>query len=398
MTKSSQLPPSYPRTPPPNEEIFDLANMLGADYNVFEQEAFMPDKKLAQWACQKLLFQKQNPGQPFFMAVGFLRPHVSMFVPQRFYDMYPLSSLRVPYYSEQLRDVSDLPDFALRYLINDGQLGVHKALYPPGAPAAAAVEPDSSHTSLQNMAMKDGFDGHAQALQAYLASITFADECLGQLLSVLDKTGLADDTVVVLWSDHGWFLGEKLGWQKPKLWERVCRAPLIIAHPSYTPGNCDRIVSLLDLFPTLAALAPMTQPEAYFGSQLDGRSLEPLLKDASLRAPGAPGWEERPAITTEVVVDFTSTANPSVCRPQPLAYGGFEKMPDGACDDAVPFFAVRDERYRYIQYPATPNTTFREELYDLVTDPDQTANLAFGTPPPSIQAVLATMRARIPAT
>jgi arylsulfatase A-like enzyme len=164
-------------------------------------------------------------------------------------------------------------------------------------------------------------------LQAYLASITFCDALVGRLLDALNAGPAAGNTIVVLWSDHGWHLGEKQHLHKFTLWERSTRVPFIIAAPGITGrgGQTARPVGLIDLFPTLNELCGLP-PVA----RLDGISLVPLLKD--------PGWIwDRPALTTH----------------------GYENH------------ALRTERWRYIRY-----TDGGEELYDHEADPHEWANLA----------------------
>lgn len=319
----------------------DMPSMIAADYNSFDQEVVMPDRKLAAWAANKLV-NHQLDSQPFFMALGFFRPHIAMYVPQRFYDLYPLSSVYVPDYREQLDDLTDLPEFALRNLLNMDWTGYGKTL-PSG-------EVSSDHYLLQAMASKDGRDGQAQCVQAYLASITFADECLGHVLAALDQSGLRQNTVVVLWADHGWFLGEKLSWQKYKIWEPASRVPCMISVPNGPTGNCNSVVSLLDLYPTLVDLTGGTLP-SYAAHQLDGRSLRPLL--------------EQPQCDLDTFAVTT----------QSLAETG--TMPGGA---PTMFHSLRTSRWRYIQYPPMSGATLSEELYDLDADPHEKRNLLYWEP------------------
>jgi arylsulfatase A-like enzyme len=164
-------------------------------------------------------------------------------------------------------------------------------------------------------------------VRGYLASITFADELLGRLLDALDRSPQKDNTIVVLWSDHGWHLGEKQHWRKFTLWEESTRVPLMIVAPGVTQAGtrCDQPVSLLDLYPTLVELAGLPVKE-----ELEGTSLVPQLRD------------------------------PATPRMQPVvATHGFRNH------------AVRDGRYRYIRY-----ADGGEELYDHRTDPQEWENIA----------------------
>jgi len=165
-----------------------------------------------------------------------------------------------------------------------------------------------------------------RAVQAYLATCSFADSCVGHVLKALEESGKANETIVVLWGDHGWHLGEKLHWRKHALWEESTRTTLLIRVPRLTePGSrCTRVVSLADLYPTLAELAGL--PE----HKVEANSLVPLLKNPQIP------WEI-PALTT------FGPGNHS----------------------------VRDERWRYTQY-----FDGSEELYDHETDPNEFSNLA----------------------
>ena len=182
-----------------------------------------------------------------------------------------------------------------------------------------------------------------EAVAAYLACTEFVDRCVGLMLDSLDKSAHAKDTLVVLWSDHGWHLGEKRLWAKRSLWEESTRVPLIFAGPGLPKGQCSRPVQLLDLYPTLAELCRLAKPP----QALEGRSLLPLL-----RMPSAP-WPH-PAITT------------------------FQRNNH----------AIRTERWRYIRY-----ANGDEELYDCAADPHEWDNLAAQ---PEHREVIAQLRRQLP--
>ena len=274
-----------------------VSKMFGPRYDGDERR--IPDRDLADWAVAQLRVDK--PG-PFFLAVGFYRPHLAWYTPQRFFDFYPLESVRVPDHSVEAADLDDLPPYA-RLL-------------------------------LDRMGDQAAFDGnrelHAMAIRAYLACISFADECLGRVLDALDASPAREDTLVVLWSDHGWHLGEKLGWRKFKLWERATRVPLVLAGPGTQRGaHCHSVASLLDVYPTLAELCLGKVP-----GFLDGTSFSKQLSD-----PTSPR-------ETAAIMGWRLTSHPEVS------------------------FAVRKERWRYIRYPDGG-----EELYDVEADPAERTNL-----------------------
>ncbi len=308
-----------------------LQAMIGRAYDNPAQEALTPDKSLATWAAGHLEQASAN-GTPFFLGLGFFRPHISWYVPSRFYDMYPLKAIQVPDFSAAEADITDLPPFAKQYMLE-----THWATNESGPSST------TDHYDLDQMPYVEGRGGHAQAIQAYLASTSFTDECLGQVLDALEASAVADNTIIVLWSDHGWFLGEKLGWRKFKLWERSARVPFIISAPGGAQNvRTSAVSSLLDIFPTLVDLAFDGQGPAP-PQELDGQSLRPVLEDPSLPWPSA-------AITS-YRVDLTPSLDPVV-------------------------HSLRTDRWRYVSYPEKTGGLF-EELYDLKADPQEKDNLLY---------------------
>ncbi|WP_165701243.1 sulfatase [Crateriforma conspicua] len=205
-------------------------------------EAEMSDSLAARWAVDRL---DETHEKPFMLMVGFLRPHVPWYVPKKYFDMYDAAKLTLPEYRPD--DFDDLPQAALEQL-NEG--------YPR---TQWAIE----NNQWRNM------------VHAYLASITFADTKVGEVLDALDASPYKDNTIVVLWSDHGYHMGEKNTFQKHTPWNRSGVAPLFISAPGMGAGQtCDRVVSLLDIYPTLVDLCGLPPNE-----KVIGRSLKPLLKN-----------------------------------------------------------------------------------------------------------------------
>ncbi len=235
-------------------------------------------------------FLKQKQDRPFFLACGLFRLHLPWYVPQKFFDLYPLDGIRLP--AVRKDDLDDLPAEGQKFA--KARRGDFETIRPAGR--------------------------WKHAVRACLASISYADEQLGRVLGTLDSSPHARRTVIVLWPDHGWHLGEKGHWHKSTLWEEATRVPLIISVPDHMPGVCERPVSLLDLYPTLIELCGL----APIGSH-DGVSLVPLLRNPH------EDWI-RPA-----VIEFRRGNA-----------------------------AVRSARYRY----------GGEELYDHETDPYEWNNLA----------------------
>jgi arylsulfatase A-like enzyme len=266
------------------------------DWGVFpERDEDGGDYKIASAAIEGL--QKAPKDQAFFVACGFRLPHVPCYAPQKWFDLYPDDKLIMPPVKPGDRD--DTPRFSW-YL--------HWKLPEPRL-----------ETLQKNHEWRP-------LVRAYLASISYMDAQVGRVLDALDASGRANDTIIVLWGDHGWHLGEKAISGKNTLWDRSTRVPLIVAAPGMPPGQkCGRPAELLDIFPTLLELGGFPARK-----DLEGHSLVPQLRDA--KAP-----REWPAITTH------NQGN----------------------------HGIRTEQWRYIRY-----ADGSEELYDMEKDPNEWTNLA----------------------
>jgi len=251
----------------------------------------MGDYQIAQNAAAVL---RRKHDAPFFLSVGIFRPHVPMFVPQKWFDLYDRERISMP-----KAPVSDLDDL------------------PPNFKGRLNIEP--THAEVLEKGDWRGM------VHAYLACVSFADACVGKVLEGLNEGPNRDNTIVVLWSDHGFHLGEKQRWAKRSLWEESTRTPLIIAGPGIRPGRCNEAVSLLDIYPTLIERCGLTPP-----SQLDGISLGPQLRN-----PQTP--RERPVLSTSYYENH----------------------------------GIRSKHWRYIRY-----ADGAEELYDHRVDQDEFKNLA----------------------
>ena len=209
----------------------------------------MGDTKSTDWAINHL---KTAPtDQPLFLAVGYVKPHLPWYVPQMYFDRFPLEDIKLPVVKED--DLADIP-----------------------AAGKKMAKPDGDHAKV----LKG--DQWKKAVQAYLATISYLDDQVGRLLEGLDASPRKDKTIIVWWTDHGWHLGEKEHWRKFALWEEATRTSMAIVAPGVTqPGaSCTAAVDYTSMYPTLCELAGLPLP-----AHVKGPSLMPLLRDA--KAP----WE-----------------------------------------------------------------------------------------------------------
>ena len=273
------------------------------------------DYLACKWAADQL--QRDFEGKPFFLALGLSKPHLPWEVPQQFFDLYPLDKLKPV---DIVRD--DLKDIV-------GKKG--DPIFRPDPRFKAA----------------DQANLHLEAQQAYLANISYVDYCLGVLFDALAKSKYADNTIIMLWGDHGWHLSEKMKYGKTDLWEESCRVPLLVSVPGMTKPDfkCEGVVNLLDMYPTLVELCGLP-PNA----ENEGRSFAPLLKNPSME------WNV-PTLTTYQYKNHSLT----------------------------------DGRYRYTWYGGKADGA--EELYDHSVDPLEHTNLAAN---PESQEIIALFKKYLP--
>lgn len=256
-------------------------------------------------AAKILELMEAKKDEPFFLAAGFFNPHCPYVAPKRYFDLYPIDEITIPDLEEAKRDLLDVPPMAIQrdtknwpYYFSD--VSVEEA---------------------------------RKCKQAYYACNSFVDALVGKLLDGLEANGLLEKTIIVFWSDHGYFLGEKGLWYKRKAFERSAKMPLIIAAPGLARGkSTTRPVELLDLYPTLADLCGLEAP-----GNLEGASLRPLLED-----PNNAAWD-KPAVTQ--------------VWHNPKAWG----------------YSIRTDRWRYTEWLEGEAGA---ELYDHDADPEEITNLA----------------------
>ncbi|MDP6893297.1 MAG: sulfatase [Verrucomicrobiota bacterium] len=266
----------------------------------------MFDSNVVSWAISEL---EKTHDKPFFLACGFTKPHLPWHVPRKYFDLHPLSKIVLP--ETLINDREDLPVFGKK---------LAQEVYDVSGPRNFA-----KHGEDHDMVLK--YNQWYRAVQSYLATISFVDFHVGRLLKALKNSEHAGNTIIVLWGDHGWHLGEKQHWRKHALWETTTRTTLIVSAPEQFQKNqlCQSPVSLIDLYPTIVELCSLPARNG-----LDGQSIVPLLQNPKRK------WN-RPVLTT-------------------FGKGNH---------------AVRTERWRYIRYHDGG-----EELYDHDTDPQEWTNLA----------------------
>ena len=273
------------------------------DWGAFpEKDDDMSDHKSADWTVERLAGESK---EPFFLAVGFIRPHVPFYVPQKWFDLFPLDDVMLPPIRND--DLLDVPEISRR---------IHEL---PKYPRLAFLR-------------KNGNEQFRKCVQAYLACVAFVDHQVGRVLDALDKGPHGGDTVVVLFSDHGYHLGEKDRVSKHSLWEESARVPLVVV-PAKSQGKqfgkagqlCSKPVGLIDLYPTMLEMCGLPAKKSN-----QGDSLVPLLRNPSA------DWRFA-TLTT-------------------YARGNH---------------SLRSERHRYLRFEDGS-----EELYDHADDPNEWVNLA----------------------
>jgi iduronate 2-sulfatase len=315
LTREEALFDNQPAANLPRGAAFEAADVADNAY---------ADGTLADEAIRRLEAAAQQPDQPFFLGVGFAKPHLPFCAPQKYWDQYdravfPLAELRTA------------PEGAPGYAATQwGELRQYK-----GIPEEGALPEDLQRT----------------LIHGYYAATSYMDAQVGRLLAALETQGLANKTVIVLWGDHGWHLGDHGQWCKHSNYEQATRIPLIVVVPGITtPGSVSRaLIETVDIYPTLCEIARVPAP-----ADLDGRSQLPVLRQAV------------PSVKDHIRHVFPRSGR--IGR------------------------ALRTERYRLVEWkqPGAPAETAELELYDYQVDPAESKNLATSQP-----QVVAELRAQL---
>ena len=289
----------------------------------------LPDGATAAEAVKRIHSLKQK-GEPFFLAVGFIKPHLPFVSPKKYWDLYDPDKIPLPAIDHL---PEGCPEFAGH---NNSEL--HNYI---GVPKENPIPADFAKT------LRHG----------YYAAISFTDHNIGRLLDALEAEGLADNTIIVLWGDHGWQLGEHGLWHKHTNFEIATRAPLLISVPQQkTAGQkCEAPVEFLDVYPTLADVCGLSIPAG-----LDGKSLKPYLENAKA----------------------------------PMQKVAISQYPRGTPEGQVMGYSIRDEHYRCTFWrQRTGDKIVATELYDELADPNETVSLA---DKPAMKSVIEAMAKHLP--
>lgn len=283
------------------------------------------DGQVAREAVKRLQAAAKTPEQPFFLAVGFIRPHLPFVAPKKYWDLYDPAKLPMPQVKEA----------------------------PLGAPAYAG-QPGGELRQYSDMPPKGPIDDTQtrRLIHGYYAATSYMDAQMGRVLEALDASGFAENTIIILWGDHGWHLGDHSMWCKHTNYEQAARIPVIIAAPGASGGvKTSSLIETVDIYPTLSELAGLPAPEG-----LEGKSFATVVKD--------------PSKTTRDSVIHVYPRNNLLGR------------------------AIRTDRYRFVEWKkvGSGETPDALELYDYQEDPLETKNLAAERPEvvKELAAILAT--------
>lgn len=272
----------------------------------------------------EILKERRAEKEPFFLAVGFVKPHLPFVAPKKYWDLYDPANLPTATSDDP---PTDAPPFG------PGSWGELRSYH--GIPKTGPVSKETA----------------AKLVHGYYAAVSYMDAQLGRVMDALKEQGLDDNTVIILWGDHGWHLGDHGMWCKHTNYEQATRAALLMSVPGQKSKGkaCDRLVEFVDIYPTLAETCGLPSPEG-----VEGYSFAPLLEDPTL------AWKK----------------------------AAFSQYPRGSKQTGpLMGYAVRSDRYRYVEWRKRgTNVVVNRELYDHSIDPKEDTNLATD---PANEAVMA---------
>jgi arylsulfatase A-like enzyme len=286
-------------------------------------------------AKNKLIELSKN-SKPYFMAVGFRKPHLPFVAPKKYWDLYNRADMPLATFTEHAKDA---PEVAYH---KSGELRNYIDI-----PAFATFNQPGNHVYLKEEKQKELIHG-------YYAAVSFMDAQVGILLNTLDSLGTLDNTIIVLWGDHGWHLGDHDLWEKHTNMEQATRAPLIVAAPGMKAGKSNSLSEHLDIFPTICDLAGLNVP-----AQLQGKSLKPIMKN-----------------NTSSVKDFSVSQYPRKLSKEDTQKAGFDS-------NKIMGYSLRTSKYRLTIWmndftsnqPFDAKKIFASEMYDYNADPLEKVNI-----------------------
>ena len=300
----------------------NLVNSKDGSKAAAYESADAPEKLYNDWLIAeeaiKAMSEKSGADQPWLLAVGFLKPHLPFVAPKKYWDLYDPSKIELASFQQSPLDA---PTYAPQ---NSGELRAYSNV-PNQGPIPDSVQRELIH--------------------GYLASVSFTDQQIGRLLTALEQLGLSEKTVVVLWGDHGWHLGDHGMWCKHSNYEQATRIPVIVSAPGKAQGvSSQALIESVDIYPTLCELVGIGVPDS-----LDGKSFAAVLSDSAL------GHRNH---TIQVYPRNKPGTGQVLGR------------------------AIRTQRYRLVQWKAwdAPEESADWELYDYQADPQETRNLVSQMP------------------
>lgn len=308
----------------------------GAAWEIIDvPDSAYADGRIADEAIRRLRAAKQRDDQPLFLALGFVKPHLPFTAPKKYWDLHDRLAFKP---AARTIPPAGAPAYAGKTLLELNN-------YAP-VPEAPPLDPELQRT----------------LMHGYYAAVSFVDAQIGRVLDELDRLGLAGNTLIVVWGDHGWHFGDNGAWTKHTNYEQANRIPLMIVAPGVARAGAHtaQLAETVDIFPTLAELAGLPKPDV--PQSLDGVSLVPVLRNPAARV-------------------------------RDHAYHAYPRQRDGR---QVIGRAIRTERYRLVEWKAArgPAATADLELYDYQADPAETRNLA--AEQPKVVAALRAILARHP--
>lgn len=307
----------------PSSENFDVPD------NAYD------DGVIALLAKNKLIELSKNT-KPYFMAVGFRKPHLPFVAPKKYWDLYDRAAMPLATFTEHAKDA---PELAYH---KSGELRNYMDI-----PAFATFNQPGNHVYIKEEKQKELIHG-------YYAAVSYMDAQVGILLNTLDSLGTLNNTIIVLWGDHGWHLGDHDLWEKHTNMEQATRAPLLVAAPGIKAGKSNSLSEHLDIFPTICDLAGLTIP-----AQLQGKSLKPIMQDNS-----------------STVKDFSVSQYPRKLSKEDAQKAGFDS-------NKIMGYSLRTSKYRFTIWmndftsdqPFDAKKIFASEMYDYNADPLEKVNI-----------------------